>query len=48
MMDFISQHAGLIGLVFFFLFFCIVALWVYRPGGRQTYQDYAKIPLEDK
>ncbi|MCB1592168.1 MAG: cbb3-type cytochrome c oxidase subunit 3 [Alphaproteobacteria bacterium] len=47
MIDWISQNAGLAGLLFFFLFFVLMALWVYRPGAKKTYQDYASIPLKE-
>lgn len=47
MMDFISAHAGLIGLLFFFVFFCAVALWTFRPGARAAYDKAAHIPLEE-
>ena len=29
------------------LFFVLMALWVYRPGAKKTYQDYASIPLKE-
>lgn len=47
MMDLISQNAGLIGLLFFFGFFVVTALWVYRPGARRGYQEHARIPLKE-
>ena len=47
MMDFVTHHAGLIGLLFFFTFFCAVALWTFRPGARAAYQKQAQIPLEE-
>lgn len=47
MIDWISQNAGVIGLLFFFSFFVVMGLWVYRPGARQSYQDYARIPLKE-
>ena len=48
MIDFLSINAGLIGLLFFFVFFCAVTLWTYRPGARKTYQQHGLIPLEEK
>lgn len=47
MMDFISTHAGMIGLLFFFLFFISVTTWTLRPGAKKAYQGHANIPLEE-
>ncbi len=47
MMDWISQNAGLLGLLFFFGFFVLMALWVYRPGAKRRYQEHARIPLKE-
>ena len=47
MMDWISEYAGIIGLLFFVTFFTLVTLWVYRPGAKKSYQDRANIPLEE-
>lgn len=47
MMDFLSDHAGLIGLLFFFIFFLGVLLWVYRPGTNKLYAQQAQIPLKE-
>ena len=44
---FASADAGLIGLIFFFVFFCGVALWTYRPGAKKAYQNHADIPLKE-
>jgi cbb3-type cytochrome oxidase subunit 3 len=46
-MDWISAHAGMIGLLFFFTFFVLMAVWVYRPGSKQNYQKNAFIPLNE-
>jgi len=46
MIDWIAQHAGVLGLLFFFTFFTVMALWVYRPGARSSYQKHASIPLK--
>ncbi len=45
MMGFIATHAGIIGLLFFFIFFCTVAVWVFRPGSKLTYKNFAQIPF---
>lgn len=47
MIDWISHHAGMIGLIFFFNFFVLMAFWVYRPGAKQSYQKKAYIPLNE-
>lgn len=44
---FASQSAGLIGLLFFFLFFIGVVLWAFRPGSKDKYKDDALIPLKE-
>lgn len=44
---FASADAGLIGLLFFFVFFCAVVLWTFRPGAKKKYEDNANIPLNE-
>lgn len=46
MLDWITHHAGVIGLLFFFIFFVLMTLWVYRPGAKKNYQDKANIPFK--
>ena len=46
MLDWITHHAGVIGLLFFFIFFVLMTLWVYRPGAKKKYQDKANIPFK--
>lgn len=36
---------ALIGLLFFFAFFVLTALWLYRPGAKETYASQASIPF---
>lgn len=45
---FASPAFGLIGLLFFFVFFCGVALWTFRPGAKKKYEKNSQIPLEEK
>ncbi len=45
---FASPDLGLIGLLFFFAFFCAVVVWTLRPGARKDYQEHANIPLDDQ
>ena len=47
MIDFLAEHAAMIGLLFFFTFFCGMALWIYRPGSRNAYKNFAHIPFEE-
>lgn len=44
---FANPDLGLIGLLFFFLFFCIVLVWTFRPGAKKRYEDHGNIPLND-
>ena len=45
---FASSSFGLIGLLFFFVFFMGVVLWVFRPGSKTKYKEDARIPLEEE
>lgn len=47
MIDWIATNSGIIGLIFFLVFFVLTALWVYRPGSKQSYQLKALIPLNE-
>lgn len=44
---FADANMGLIGLLFFFAFFCIMLLWVMRPGSKRDYQKKSEIPLNE-
>ena len=46
-MSWIAENANIIGLIFFFTFFCVVAIWIFRPGSKKKYDAHAKIPLKD-
>jgi cbb3-type cytochrome oxidase subunit 3 len=48
MIDWIAAHAGMIGLLFFFGFFVLMAAWVFRPGAKAGYFAQSCIPLKDK
>lgn len=48
MLDLISRHAGMIGLLFFFGFFTVMGVWVFRPGAKQSFDMNARIPLMEK
>ena len=42
-----SADAGLIGLLFFFAVFLVVAIWAYLPANRQRLESYKNIPLDE-
>lgn len=44
---FANADLGLLGLLFFFLFFCSVLFWVMRPGSKKKYNQNAQIPLKE-
>jgi cbb3-type cytochrome oxidase subunit 3 len=46
-MNWIADHAGLIGLLFFFFVFLGVAVWLYLPGGRAKHEMHKFIPLSE-
>lgn len=46
-MDWLSDHAGMIGLIFFVVFFAIMAIYVYRPKAKQEFENFANIPFEE-
>lgn len=48
MISFLAQHAGMIGLLFFFGFFTVMLIWVFRPGAKKVFQDFGDIPLKEK
>ena len=47
MIDFLAHHAGLIGLLLFFIFFLIIAFWAFRPSKKAELQAHAHIPLKE-
>ncbi len=44
---FASSEYGMVGLLFFFIFFCGVLIWVFRPNSKKHYDDQASIPLKE-
>jgi cbb3-type cytochrome oxidase subunit 3 len=46
-MDFLAHHAPVIGLLFFFVIFCVIAFIAYRPKNKKTIQSHAFIPLKE-
>ncbi|MCB9987860.1 MAG: cbb3-type cytochrome c oxidase subunit 3 [Rhodospirillales bacterium] len=47
MIDWIAEHAGVIGLLFFVTFFSGVVIWVFRPGSTEQYKADSQIPLKE-
>ena len=45
MIDWIAEHSGMMGLLFFFLVFSLIALWAYSPRNKETLEDHKFIPL---
>lgn len=46
-MSWLAQNAGMIGLLFFFSFFVLMAAWVFRPGAKADYERKSRIPLSE-
>ncbi|MEX0298521.1 MAG: cbb3-type cytochrome c oxidase subunit 3 [Kordiimonas sp.] len=47
MIEWLSNNAGLTGLLFFFSVFLVVAVRVFRPKAKETIESYKYIPLEE-
>jgi cbb3-type cytochrome oxidase subunit 3 len=45
---YIQNNGSTIATVFFFLFFCSAVYSVFKKGQEKKFDDYAKIPLNDK
>lgn len=48
MIDIISANAGLIGLLFFFSVFVVIALWAFMPAQKNLIESYKYIPLSEE
>ena len=46
--SYIQNNGSTIATVFFFLFFCSAIYSVFKKGQEKKFEDYAKIPLNDK
>lgn len=44
---FASADLGMLGLLFFFIFFCVITLWTFRSGAKTDYEKQGRIPLEE-
>jgi len=42
-----NQAFGIGSLIFFVLFFAGVLVWVFRPGSKEKYRKWGKIPLKE-
>ena len=47
MIEWLSDNAGMTGLLFFFSVFVIVAFWAFRPSAKQEIEAHKLIPLDD-
>jgi len=45
---FASAHSGLIGLIFFFVFFAGIAVWAYNPKRKKEIEAHKHIPLREE
>ncbi len=45
---YIQNNGSTIATIFFFLFFCSAVYSVFKKGEGKKFEDYAKIPLNDK
>jgi len=45
MIDWLIDHAGMTGLLFFFAVFMGVVFWAYRPKAKEQIESYKFIPL---
>lgn len=47
-LPFSSAIAGVAGLLLFFIFFVAMAVWIFRPGAKDKYRNYSKIPFREQ
>jgi len=47
LLDFLTDNAGMIGLITFFTFFVLLLLWVFRPGTSEQFRQFGQIPLRE-
>lgn len=46
-MTWLASNATLVGLIFFFGFFSLVAVRTFAPGKKHHMEAHGRIPLED-
>ncbi len=44
----VASWAGSIATVIFALFFIGVLIFIFRPGSKKTYEELARLPLQDE
>lgn len=44
---FANADIGIIGLILFFIFFCVAVAWTMRPSAKSHYIEHGKIPLRE-
>lgn len=47
MIDWLAQHAGMIGLLLFVTMFLIFAAWAYAPSNKERMKQDAEIPFRE-
>jgi len=48
MMDFISDNAGMIGLLSFLSVFTVIVIWAFRPGTKEAIESHKNIPFAEE
>lgn len=48
MISFLTDHAGVIGLLFFFGTFTLIAVRSFRPSVKEKIESYKNIPLTEE
>ena len=48
MIGFISNNAGVLGLVIFFSIFSIVVIWLFNPNFKKKIESHKFIPIKNK
>lgn len=46
-MDWLTAHAGLVGLLFFFCIFAGIGVWLFLPGMKDRIEPFGSIPLNE-
>jgi len=44
---YLSENAGMVGLLFFFALFIGIAIWALRPANKRTLESHKYIPLSE-
>lgn len=47
MINYILGNAGVVGLLFFFVFFVVMVTWLFRPNSKNVYESYGEMPLRE-